>query len=68
MTTRIQITVDVYLSEKHRADLDTLGIDHATPFMTKIDEALSEMIDVLAKVLEAEDLPRVSINNTGLIG
>jgi len=61
MAKRIQITVDIQLSEKHRTDLDMLGIDYSTPFEAKIQEALSQMIDVLAKVLEPEDLPRITI-------
>ena len=61
MTNRIQITVDIQLSEKHRADLDMLGIDYSTPFEAKITEALSQMNDVLANVLEPEDLPKIII-------
>jgi len=61
MANRIQIIVDIQLSEKHRADLDMLGIDYSTPFEAKITEALSQMNDVLAKILEPEDLPRIKI-------
>ena len=65
MTNRIQIIVDIQLSEKQRADLDTLGIDHSTPFEAKITEALTEMVDVLANVLEPEDLPKITIKSVG---
>ena len=61
MANRIQITVDIQLSEKHRADLDTFGISYSTPFEAKIAEALSQMNDVLAKGLEPEDLPKITI-------
>ena len=65
MTNRIQIIVDIQLSEKQRADLDTLGIDHSTPFKAKITEALTEMVDVLANILEPEDLPKITIKSVG---
>jgi len=65
MTKQIQITVDIQLSEKHRADLDMLGISYSTPFEAKITEALSQMIGVLANVLEPEDLPRITISPVG---
>ena len=68
MTTRIQIIVDIQLSDNHKNTLDTLGIDYSTPFEAKITEALTEMIDVLEQVLAKDDLPIIRINPVGLIG